>query len=134
MLRSSLCDYGDAYILVSGTIIITGVGADDAGQRLDERNKEIVSKNYGPVIEWLSEESKEIPNKSKDLYVVIPMYNLIGYSNNYSKPSGSLWKYYRDPPVAVIVNSKSFKSKIRTTGRKPAEGNSEDAEIAVPLK
>ena len=134
MLRSRLCDYSDAYILASGTIIITGVGADDAGKRLDERNKEIVSKNYAPVTDWLSEESKEISNKSKDLYVVIPMYNLIGYSNNYSKISGSLWKYYRDPPVAVIVNSKSFKSKIRTTGRKPAEGNSEDAEIAVPLK
>ena len=131
MLRSSLCDYSDAYILASGTTIITGVGADDAGKRLDERNKEIVSKNYAPVTDWLSE---EIPNKSKDLYVVIPMYNLIGYSNNYSKISGSLWKYYRDPPVAVIVNSKSFKSKIRTTGRKSAEGNSEDAEIAVPLK
>ena len=108
MLKSSLCNYSDAYILVSGTIIITGVGADDAGKRLDKRNKEIVSKNYAPVIDWLSEESKEIPNKSKDLYVVIPMYNLIGYSNNYS---GSLWKYYRDQPVAVIVNSKSFKSK-----------------------
>ena len=134
MLKSSLCNYSDAYILVSGTIIITGVGADDAGKRLDKSNKEIVSKNYAPVIDWLSEESKEIQNKSKDLYVVIPMYNLIGYSNNYSKLSGSLWKYYRDPPVAVIVNSKSLKSKIRTTGRKPVEGNSEDAEIAVPLK
>ena len=131
MLRSSLCDYSDVYILVSGTTIITGVGADDAGKRLDERNKEIVSKNYAPVTDWLSE---EIPNKSKDLYVVIPMYNLIEYSNNYSKISGSLWKYYRDQPVAVIVNSKSFKSKIRTTGKKPTEGNSEDVEIAVPLK
>ena len=111
MLKSSLCNYSDAYILVSGTIKITAVGADDAGKRLDKSNKEIVSKNNAPVIDWLSEESKEIPNKSKDLYVVIPMYNLIGYSNNYSKISGSLWKYYRHQPVAVIVNSKSFKSK-----------------------
>ena len=39
MLRSSLCDYSDAYILVSGTITITGAGADDAAKRLDERNK-----------------------------------------------------------------------------------------------
>ena len=103
MLKSSLCNYSDAYILVSGTIKITGVGADDAGKRLDKSNKEIVSKNNAPVIDWLSEESKEIPNKSKDLYVVIPMYNLIGYSNNYSKISGRLWKYYRAQPVAVIV-------------------------------
>ena len=103
MLRSSLLGYSDAYILVSGTIIITGVGANYAGKRLDERDKEIVSKNFRPVIDWLSEESKEIPNKSKDLYVVIPMYNLIGYSNNYSKISGSLWKYCRAQAVAVIV-------------------------------
>ena len=45
MLRPSLCDYSDAYILVSGTITINGAGADDAAKRLDERNKGIISKN-----------------------------------------------------------------------------------------
>ena len=39
MLRSSLCDYGGAYILVSGTITINGAGADDAAKRLDEIKK-----------------------------------------------------------------------------------------------
>ena len=47
-LRSSLCDYSEAYILVSGIITITGEGADDAGKRLDERNKGIIFKNWAP--------------------------------------------------------------------------------------
>ena len=45
MLKSNLCDYTDAYILVKGTIIITGAGDDDAAQRLDKRNKGIIFKN-----------------------------------------------------------------------------------------
>ena len=44
MLRSSLCDYSDAYIFVSGTITITGAGVDDAAKRLDERNKGVIFK------------------------------------------------------------------------------------------
>ena len=64
----------------------------------------------------------------------MPMYNLIEYSDNYSKISGSLWQYYRDEPATAIVNSESFKSKIRTTGRTPAAVNIKDVEIAVPLK
>ena len=39
MLRSNLCDYADAYILVKGTITITGAGDDDAAKQSDERNK-----------------------------------------------------------------------------------------------
>ena len=62
------------------------------------------------------------------------MYNLIDYSDNYYKTAVRLWEYYRDELATAIVNSKSFKSKIRTTGKKPAEGNSEDVETAVPLK
>ena len=42
MLRSSLCNYGDAYIVVSGTITITAAGADDAGKQLNERNKGVI--------------------------------------------------------------------------------------------
>ena len=44
MLRSNLCDYGDAYILVRGTITITGVGDDDAAKQLEERNKDVTFK------------------------------------------------------------------------------------------
>ena len=55
MLRSRLCDYSDAYILVSGTITITGAGADDAAKRLDERNKGVIFKNCAPFTDSISE-------------------------------------------------------------------------------
>ena len=64
----------------------------------------------------------------------MPMYNLIEYSNNYSKTSGSLWQYYRDDPNNNITQSESFKFKIKITGKTPAAGNTKDVEIAVPLK
>ena len=47
----------------------------------------------------------------------MPMYNLIEYSNNYAKTSGSLWQYYRDDPKNNIVQSESFKSKLKIMGR-----------------
>ena len=59
----------------------------------------------------------------------MPMYNLIEYSDNYSKPSGSLWQYYKDDPIDNLIDSKSFKSKVKITNR-----NTKDVEIIVPLK
>ena len=61
------------------------------------------------------------------------MYNLIEYSDNYLKILGGLWQYYRDEQGetdnAVITVSKSFKSKIKITGKSPAAGNTKDIEI-----
>ena len=62
------------------------------------------------------------------------MYNLIEYSDNYSKTSGSLWQYYKDEPNDNLANSESFKSKVKITGKTPAAGNTKDVEIIVPLK
>ena len=62
------------------------------------------------------------------------MYNLIEYSDNYSKTSGSLWKYYKDEPNDNLANSESFKSKIKITGKTHAGGNTKDVKIMVPLK
>ena len=64
----------------------------------------------------------------------MPMYNLIEYSDNYSKTSRSLWQYYKDEPDDNLVDSKSFKSKVEITGSTPADGNTKKAEIIVPLK
>ena len=64
----------------------------------------------------------------------MPMYNLIEYSDNYSKTSGSLWQYYKDDPNDNITQSESFKSKIKITGKAPAAVNTKDVEIIVPLK
>ena len=69
-----------------------------------------------------------------DLDVVMPMYNLIRYSNNYSKTSGSFLQYYRDEPNGNIVNSKSFRFKINITGKNPADHNTQDVKVAVLLK
>ena len=85
MLRSSLCDYSDAYILVSGTITITGAGADDAAKRLDERNKGVIFKNCAPFTDCISEINNTQIDNAKYIDVVMPMYNLIEYSDNYSK-------------------------------------------------
>ena len=85
MLRTSLCDYSDGYILVSGTIIITGEGNDDAARRLDERNKGVIFKNCAPFTDCISEINNTQIDNAKDIDVVIPMYHLIEYSDNYSK-------------------------------------------------
>ena len=64
----------------------------------------------------------------------MPMYNLIEYSDNYSKTCGSLWQYYKTDPDDNITQSESFKSKIKITGKTPTAGNTKDVEIIVPLK
>ena len=63
----------------------------------------------------------------------MPMYNLIEYTDSYAKTSRSLWQYYRDEPNNNLVDSKSFKSKIKITGKTPAAGNEKDVEIMAPL-
>ena len=64
----------------------------------------------------------------------MPMYNLIEYSDNYAKMSGSLSQYYRDEPNDNLADYESFKSKIKITGRTPVGGNEKNVEIMVPLK
>ena len=81
MLRSSLYDYSYAYILVSGTITITAAGADDAAKRLDERNKDVIKK-CAPFTDCISEINNTQIDNSKYVDVVMPMYNLIEYSDN----------------------------------------------------
>ena len=90
MVISSLCDYSDAYILVRGTIAITGVGADDAAKRRNERNKAVIFRNCVPFSDCTNELNNTQINNGKDIDVVIPMYNLIENSNNYSNTSGIL--------------------------------------------
>ena len=62
------------------------------------------------------------------------IYNLIEYSDSYSKTSASLWQYYIDDPNDNIVQSESFKSKIKITGKAPAAGNTEDVEKNCAIK
>ena len=62
------------------------------------------------------------------------VYNLIEYSDNYSKTSGSLWKYYKDDPNDNLADSQLFKSKAKITGNAPIDRNTKDVEIIVPSK
>ena len=64
----------------------------------------------------------------------MPMYNLIEYSDNHSNISGSLWQYYKDESNDNIADSESFKSKVKITGKAPADRNRKNVEIVVPLK
>ena len=134
MLKSSLCDYSDAYIHVKGKITITGEGDNDAAKRADERNKGVTFKNCALFTICISEINNTQIDNCKDTDIIMPMYYLIEYSDNYAKTSGSLWQYYRDEPNNNLANSKSFKSKIKITRRTPALGNEKDVEIMVPLK
>ena len=77
MIRSSSCDYSDAYILVSGTITITRAGADDAAKRADEKNKGVIFKNCAPFTDCISQINNTQIDNAKDIGVLMPMYNLI---------------------------------------------------------
>ena len=91
-LQSSLYDYSDAFILVSGTITIDGAGADDAAKQLDEINEGVIFKNFASFTDCISEINNTEIDNAKELDAGMPIYNLIEYSNNYSKTSGGLWQ------------------------------------------
>ena len=55
MLRTGLCDYSDAYILVTGTIKITGAGNDDAARQLDQRDKGVIFEYCMPFTDYINE-------------------------------------------------------------------------------
>ena len=92
MLRSGLCDYADAYILVNGTITVTSQG----NVIRDKKNRPLILKNNGPFISFITKINNELIEDADDLDIVIPMYNLLEYSKNYKKTIGSLYNYYRD--------------------------------------
>ena len=133
-LKSSLCDYSDAYILVKGTITITGAGVDVAARQADERDKGVAFKNCAPFTNFISEINNTQVDNAKDINIVMSMYNLIEYRDNYAKTTGSLWQYFRDEPDDNIEDSESFKSKIKITGKTPDDDNEKDVQIMAPLK
>ena len=134
MLKSSLCDYSDAYILVKETITIAGAGADAASRQVEERDKGVAFKNCAPFTNCISEINNTQIDNAKDIDIVMPMYNLIECSDIYAKTSGSLSQYFRDEPNDNLADSESFKFKIKITGKTPNNNNVKNVEIMVPLK
>ena len=86
MLKSDLCDYSNAHIVVKGTITIVRPNAA-------KRNKEVIFKNNAPVINCISKINDVKVDNPEYLDVVMPMYNLLEYRKNYKKTTGSLWNY-----------------------------------------
>ena len=97
MIRSSLYDYSDAYISVKGTITVPNTAA--AGAVVNNTNKKVVFKNCAPFSSCITEINNTQVDYAEYINIVMYMYNLIEYSNAYSKTSGSLWQYYRDEPA-----------------------------------
>ena len=120
MLRSDLRDYTDAYILVKGTITATG------NHPRDRRNRPLILKNNGPFISCISKINNELIEDAEDLDIVMPMYNLLEYRENYRKTIGSFYNYYRDKLSddndndnfgnIQVVNSEAFKYKNKIIG------------------
>ena len=97
MLRSNLCDYSDAYILVKGTITLTAPGVNNnANNSRDKRNVPLILKNNAPFVSCITRINGELIEDADDLDIVMSMYNLLEYSKDYRKTIGSLYNYYRD--------------------------------------
>ena len=137
MLKSSLCNYSDAYILVKGTISVNNTAAQGAVAKI------LIFKNYAPFTNCISEINNMQIDNAKDIDIVRPMYNLVEYSDNYEKTTGSLWQYCKEIPARnanddIIIfaegnTTDSFNFKVKITGRTENDGT-KDVEIMVPLK
>ena len=140
MLRSDLCDNSDAYVWVKGKINVTNPNNNAFDRRL-------MLKNNTPFVSCISKINGELVQNAEYLDIVIPTYNLLEYSKNYEKTSGSLFNYYRDEPkdhdegngdnaINISIrgsNSFDYKTKI-TRSLNFDELEKEDVTIAIPLK
>ena len=91
MLRSSLCDYSDAYILVKEKISVNAAA--------NNTNKKAIFKNCAPFTNCIRKINNTQIDNAEYIVIVMPMYSLIEYSDNYSRISGSLWQYCKDIPA-----------------------------------
>ena len=127
MLRSDLCDFGDAYVVVKGDITVTkktftadnfeapnntvaNATATNTANDNAFGEKKLVFKNNAPFINCVSKINGVKIDNAEDLDVVMLMYNLLEYSKNYKKTTGSLWNYYRDEPNSSTDNNEIMHS------------------------
>ena len=141
MLRSSLCEYSDLYIFAKGNISVNNTAAADADA--NNTNKKVIFKNCAPFTNCISKINNTQIDNAEYIDIVMPMYNLIEYSDNYSKTSGRLWQYCKDIPAvnnngdivdfngANATDSFNFKTKIISETVNSGRIN---IEIMVPLK
>ena len=108
------------------SITITGEGDNATAERADERDKGVTYKNCAPFTKCISRINNTDIGNAHDIDIVMPMYNSIEDSDNYSKTSGSLWQYNKDDPNDNLANSESSKFKVKITGKTPNNGNTKD--------
>ena len=101
MLRSDLCDFSDAYIVVKGDITLTKT---NKRRIIDIRNRFLAFKNNAPFTNCISKINNVLIDNAEDLDIVMPMYSLLEYSKNFKKTAGSFWNYYRDEPNNPPLN------------------------------
>ena len=97
MLRSSLCDYSDVYILVKGNITVNNTAA--AGAAANNTNKKVIFKNCAPFTNCISKINTTQIDNAEYINIVMPKCNLIEYSHNYSNSSSRLWQYCKETPA-----------------------------------
>ena len=141
MLKPSLCDYSDPYILVKGTITVNNTAPADADT--NNTNKKVIFKNCAPFINCISEINNIQIDSAKNLDNVMSLYCLIKYSDNCSKTSASFWQYCKNIPTVdnnnAIVNftennlTNSFNFKVKMTGQ-TGDNGAKTVEIMVQLK
>ena len=131
-IKSSLCDYSDVFILVTGDIKVTA-----------NNDTDVAFKICAPFSTCKTEINDVFIDEANHIYITMAMYNLIEYSDNYSDTSGSLWQFKRDEVPAnnvglTINNSQSFKYKAAVVGKTANHNNGKssvkDTKIVVPLK
>ena len=127
-LESSLCDYSDAYILVTGNINVTGGDA----------NTKVAFKNCAPFKKCRTEINETFVDDAEHINIAMPMYNLIEYSDNYSDTSGNLWQFKRDEIEEnvdlTVDNLSSFKYKSNIIGNLTIAETKNNVKTVVPLK
>ena len=113
---------------------------------MQKKNKKVAFKNNAPFINFISKINGVKTDNAEDLDVVMPMYNLLAYSKNYRKTTGSLWNYYGDEPSNPLSSdSESFKYKtsiqgntynidVGEAGYDENKVGKNETEVAIPLK
>ena len=135
MVRSSLCDHSDAYILVKGTITVVNTGTDAAPNNAD---KKVIFKNCAPFTSFVSRIDNTQIDDAQYIDAVMTVYNLIEYSDNHSKISRILCQFCTDVP-AIDVNGDvtDFTEDNATDSfnlKKELTGQTKNVEIMVLIK
>ena len=160
MLRSDLCDFSDAYIVVKENITVTkktftadgidapnnttaNVTATNTANNNAFGDKKLVFKNNAPFTNCISKINDVKTDNAEDLDAVMPMYNLLEYSKNYKKTTGSLLNYHKDEPSSTIdaknithsiLNSESLDFYIIENGVTHNNLTKNNVKVVVPLK